>query len=240
MTRARLLALCVLALLAGLAVAPLAWTATSTASRRYAAVADVPSRAVAIVLGAGIRRDGTLSPFLSDRVGAAVALYRTGKVRHLLMSGDNGRHDYDEVSAMRRAAVERGVPAHAVTLDYAGFSTYDSCYRAKAVFGVTGAVVVTQAYHLRRAVYTCRELGVDAVGLGLPDWDEPRYRPSMPRYQLREALATYAGLWRAHVTRPEPRYLGPYEPILAKSPTDSASPRSPGSTPAARSTSSAR
>jgi vancomycin permeability regulator SanA len=192
------------------------------------------------VLGAGVRPDGSLSPFLSDRVDAAVELHRLGRVRHLLMTGDNGRRDYDEVSAMRRAAVARGVPAGDVTLDYAGFSTYDSCYRAREVFGVRSAVVVTQAYHLRRAVYTCRSLGLDAVGLGLPDWEVGRYRGSMPRYQAREVLATYAALWRLHVTRPAPRYLGPAEPILAKSPTVSASPRSPGSTPAARSTSSAR
>lgn len=197
-----------------LALAPLAligYVAAATSAARYDEVGRVPRERVALVFGAGVRRDGRLSPMLADRVDAAVALYQAGSTEKLLMTGDNSRPDYDEVTAMQRYAVARGVPAQDITLDYAGFSTYESCYRARAIFGVREAVVVTQRYHLPRAVYTCRALGVAASGLGTPDWD--RYPATMPRYAAREALATLKALWDVHVTRPPPTFLGTFEGI---------------------------
>lgn len=184
------------------------WIATS--QYRYAHVSRVPPERVAIVLGAGVRPDGRLSRMLAERVSAGAELYKNGRVTKLLMTGDNSSADYDEVTAMRTFAIRQGVAAEDITLDYAGFSTYESCYRARAVFGVSRAVVVTQQFHLARAVYTCRQLGVDAAGLGTPDWGV--YRDGlMVRYSLREMLATLKALWEVHVTKPLPTYLGPRE-----------------------------
>lgn len=183
----------------------------STAAQRYERAAPPPAR-VAIIFGAGVRPDGRPSRMLADRVDAAIALYQAGRVQKLLMTGDNSRADYDEVSAMRRYAVGRGVPERDITLDYAGFRTYDSCYRARAIFGVREAILVTQRYHLPRAVYTCQALGVAASGVGTPDW-EAYPAPAILRYTLREALATANALWDVHVSRPAPAFLGPFEGI---------------------------
>jgi vancomycin permeability regulator SanA len=178
----------------------------------YGDPARVPDERVAIVFGAGVNPDGSLSAFLADRVQAAVNLYHAGQVQKLLLTGDNSRPDYDEASAMRRYAITHGVQVRDITLDYAGFSTYDSCYRARAIFGVTKAVLVTQEYHLPRALYTCRALGVDAVGLGTPDWGiYPDWQ--IAGYSAREALSTLKALWKLHVSRPLPTYLGRFEGI---------------------------
>jgi vancomycin permeability regulator SanA len=184
----------------------------ATATRRYTDPAEVPARRVAIVFGAGVRPDGRPSPMLADRVEAAVQLYQLGRVQKILMTGDNSRIGYDEPTAMRRYAERLGVPAHDITLDYAGFSTYESCYRARAIFGVQQAILITQRYHLPRALYTCRSLGIDGVGLGTPDWQ--RYRTVlMSIYTLREALATVRAVWMVHGAQPLPTFLGPYEGI---------------------------
>lgn len=183
-----------------------------TRAARYTNVADVPARRVAIVFGAGVRPDGSLSPLLADRVQAAIALYHSGQASKLLMSGDNGSPDYNEVAAMRRYALARDVPDADITLDYAGFSTYETCYRARAIFGVTQAILVTQRYHLPRALYTCRCLGVDAVGLGTPDWSAYPIAKIGP-YAARELLATVKALWDLHITHPLPTWLGRYEGI---------------------------
>lgn len=180
-----------------------------TRPRRFEDVGLVPTQRVAVVFGAGLRSDGQPTPILADRVRAAVELYRSGRVHKLLMSGDNSSVNYNEVAAMRRLAIEQGVPAADITLDYAGFSTYESCYRAREIFGVTQAVLVTQRYHLPRAVYTCTQLGINAVGLGTPDWGV--YSPDAMRlYTAREVLATLNALWQLHITHPQPTFLGPY------------------------------
>jgi vancomycin permeability regulator SanA len=161
---------------------------------------------------------------LADRVGAAAELYRLGRVQKLLMTGDNSRVDYDEVSAMRSYAADLGVPEGDITLDYAGFRTYDSCYRARAIFGVEQAILITQRYHLPRAVYTCRQMGVEALGLGTPDWGV--YSEALlVQYSMREALATAQALWEVHISHPLPMFLGPFEGIM-HSPPGSASPPS--------------
>ena len=180
-------------------------------------VGQVPERPVAIVFGAGVV-NGQATPALADRVEGAVELYRQGRVSKLLMTGDNSHPDYDEVSVMRDLAIDQGVPAEAITRDHAGFDTRSSCYRARDVFGVRAAVLVTQDYHLPRALYTCRDLGIDAVGLRIPDWqhnadqlDWGQY-PGLDsqKYMTREWLARANALLEAHVTHPEPQFLGPY------------------------------
>ncbi len=188
----------------------LAYVWNATAPYRFDRTENTPGSDVAIVFGAGIRRDGAPTRILANRVDAAIALYELGHVSKLLMTGDNSRLDYDEPSAMRDYAVQRGVPADDITLDYAGFRTYDSCFRARAIFGVERAIVVTQGYHLARAVYLCRSMGIDAIGLGTPDWGV--YSDAlMTRYTIRESIAILYSLVEAHITRPAPTFLGPYE-----------------------------
>ena len=184
---------------------------TVTSSRRYNNPNQIPQQRVAIVLGAGIYNDQP-SPMLADRISAAVQLYKLGRVKKLLMSGDNSSEDYDEVTVMQRYAVKLGVPQKDITLDYAGFKTYQSCYRAKEIFGVKQAVIITQNFHLPRAVYLCNQLGVDAVGLGTPDWESYR-RDTVMRYTFREYISTIKALWQVHIIRPQPTYLGPFEGI---------------------------
>lgn len=152
-------------------------------------VTDAPSRAVAVVFGAGVWPDGTLSPTLQDRVDTAVDLYRQGKVGRLLMSGDHRRPEYDEPSAMRRHAEAAGVPASAIALDPAGFRTYDTCARARAIFGIQDAVLVTQRYHLPRALFTCRGMGIDAVGVVADRRSYQRYFWYLLREQISRTVA---------------------------------------------------
>ena len=127
---------------------------------------SVPPAPVALVLGARVFPSGTPSPFLAARLDLAHRLYRNGKVRVVLVSGDNMAPEYNEPDAMRTYLIRAGMPPEAVIADYAGFDTYDSCARARRIFGVEQLVIVTQGYHLPRAVATGRALGVDATGVG--------------------------------------------------------------------------
>ena len=176
---------------------------------RLFVASEVPPRDVALVFGAGVLPDGALSAPLSDRVRAAAELYQTAKVRKLLMSGDNSRQNYDESTAMKAYAVTLGVRPEDVVLDYAGFHTYDSCYRARAVFGVHSAILVTQRFHLARALFTCTGLGVDAVGVPA---DQQRYQRAL-WYRIREELARARAFLQVKLTHPKPRFLGPMVPI---------------------------
>lgn len=176
-------------------------TALSAWSHIYR-VEDAPARRVAIVFGAGLWRDGSPTPILRDRVAAAAQLYFSGKVEKILMSGDNRFIDYNEPGAMRAYALELGVPDADIVLDYAGRRTYDTCYRAQAIFGVQSATLVTQSYHLPRALYTCRGLGLDAIGVSA---DMRVYRHSSWLYwNLRELPATLVTLWDIHIQHPQP------------------------------------
>jgi SanA protein len=174
----------------------------------YGSERDVPQEPVAIVLGARVYPDGTLSPVLQSRVDAGIELYKSGKVKKLLMSGDNSTSHYNEPTAMKRYAVAHGVPAQDVIRDFAGFHTYDTCYRAKYVFGITNAVFVSQAFHLPRAVYLARQLGIDAVGYVAPDDMSPA---DLDTLVMRERLATRGALVDLSLHRPA-RYPGPPEP----------------------------
>lgn len=165
---------------------------------------------VALVLGAGLTKDGTVTWFLRDRLDAAITLYREGKVDGLLLSGDNHVSTHDEPGAMRSYALSQDVPAGAITLDYAGFDTYDSCYPARYIFGVRSAEVVTQRYHAPRAVYLCRAVGIDADGLGVRDWGRVP-TAKMIHYQAREVLADVKAVWDADVSKPSATYMGRHE-----------------------------
>jgi len=177
---------------------------------RYHRLEDVPARPVAIVFGAKVYESGALSPVLEQRVLAGVELYRAGKVRKLLMTGDNGRPEYDEVTAMKRRAIELGVPAEDVVRDFAGFRTYDSCYRARHVFAVDGAVLVTQPFHLGRALFLARRLGIDAVGYAAKPGLSEEFVRGLER---REDLARVAAALDV-LTHRRPRFVGSSEPLF--------------------------
>lgn len=177
---------------------------------RFSTVESVPPKRVAIVFGALIYSRTEPSPILKDRVDMAVALYKAGKVQKVLMSGDNRSADYNEVYAMQQYALKQGMTDKDIVLDYAGLSTYDTCYRAHAIFGLSEAILVTQEYHMPRAIYSCRHLGVAAVGVEIPDWEKyPDLK--IPNLQ-REELATFKMLWDIHVSHPKP-ILGKFEGI---------------------------
>ena len=158
------------------------------AKNRIYTLENAPSASVAIVFGAGLTRSGAPTPILKDRVATAAQLYFDGKVEKLLMSGDNRFVDYNEPGAMRDYAIDLGVPAEDIVLDYAGRRTYDTCYRARHIFNVTQAVLVTQDYHLPRALITCTGLGIQALGVSA---DQRTYsRRSLTFWSLREVPAT--------------------------------------------------
>jgi SanA protein len=174
-------------------------------------VTNVPVRRVAIVFGAGLYRNGSATPVLADRVTVAANLYFAGKVEKLLMSGDNRFVDYNEPEAMRKLAVSLGVPNNAIVLDYAGRRTYDTCYRAKAIFKVDQAILVTQAFHMPRALYLCNRLGVDAIGV---ESDLRNYsKISLLSWNARELFATAAAIWDVNIGHPVP-VLGDPLPIF--------------------------
>ncbi|MCB9076116.1 MAG: YdcF family protein [Anaerolineaceae bacterium] len=169
---------------------------------------DIPAADVAIVFGAGLRWDGRPTSVLHDRVVTAVDLYKNGTVKKLLMSGDN-RFDYhNEPGSMRDLALELGVPDEDIVLDYAGRRTYDTCYRAGAIFGVKKAILVTQRFHLDRALYLCNALDVAAIGVAA---DRRPYR-GQPFMNLREVAALTVAWLDIHVLRPQP-VLGERNPI---------------------------
>jgi len=156
------------------------------------AEANVPAAPVALVLGAQVYPSGMPSAFLAARLDLAKRLYDAGKVRVILVSGDNGAPEYNEPEAMRRYLVAAGVPAPAVVADYAGFDTYDSCARACRVFGVSAVTVVTQTYHLPRAVATARLLGLQANGVGD---DSVRPGRAWRKGTVRDQVACVKTIW---------------------------------------------
>lgn len=180
------------------------------ASPRTFTLEEVPPARVAIVFGAGLLRDGSAGPVLSDRMQTAVNLYQAGKVGKLLVSGDNREVTYNEPEAMRQYALERGVPDEDIVLDYAGRRTYDTCYRAKYIFQVNEAILITQEFHMPRALTLCNWFGVDSNGVE----SDNRYflKRSRAWWNFRETFAVFQAAWDLMVTKPLP-VLGEPEPI---------------------------
>jgi SanA protein len=174
-----------------------------------AGIDDAPSRLVAIVPGCRVYPDGTPSAMLEDRLAAALDLYRAGKVEKILVSGDHGAPEYDEVAAMRRWLEARGVGAQDVFSDHAGFRTLDTMVRAAEVFEVKGAIVCTQEFHLARSVFLARRAGIDAVGVPA---DRRVYKGARLNV-LRETYARAAAFLDANVLGTGPRFYGPKIPI---------------------------
>jgi vancomycin permeability regulator SanA len=189
---------CVLALL------PATWLYVSTGDR-LRTTADVPRADVAVVFGAGLWK-GEPSPYLAHRLDAAAKLYRAGRVKVLLVTGDNSREDYDEPDAMRAYLREHGVPDRRIVSDYAGFDTWDSCVRAKKIFGVNRAVLISQGFHIRRAVALCEAAGVTSYGVGV----DAKHDATWYYGGTREVVAAGKAALDA-LLRPDPRFLGPEE-----------------------------
>ncbi|MGI6706682.1 MAG: SanA/YdcF family protein [Clostridia bacterium] len=159
-----------------------------------------------LVLGAAVWDGGRPSPMLEDRLLQAIALYKDGVSDRLLMSGDHGRKDYDEVNVMKQYAIDRGIPSEHVFMDHAGFSTYESLFRARDVFQVKKTIIVTQKYHLYRALYIAQRLGLEAYGVA----SDPRQYAGQRNREIREVLARVKDFINGMI-QPKPRYLG--EPI---------------------------
>jgi SanA protein len=185
-------------------------TAVYSWTRIYT-VNNAPTERVAIVFGAGLTRGGYPTAVLRDRVETAAQLYFAGKVEKLLMSGDNRSDNYNEPGAMSQYALSLGIPADAIVLDYAGRRTYDTCYRAKAIFGLNSALLVTQQFHLPRALFLCNALGIQALGV---EANNLHYFPLLLLiWNIREQLATVGAFMDVYVSRPIP-VLGKPEPIF--------------------------
>lgn len=171
---------------------------------------DVPARRIAIVFGAGLRIDGSAGPVLSDRMQTAVNLYKAGKVQKILVSGDNSYLNYNEPGAMRDYALERGVPDADIVQDFAGRRTYDTCYRAKHIFGVNEAILITQDFHMPRALALCNWLRVDSFGVVADNRDFSDRARNW--WNFRETFARFQAVWDALIIEPLP-VLGEPEPI---------------------------
>ena len=180
------------------------------ATHRIYQESESPSKRVAIIFGAGLRRDGTPTAMLRDRVLTGADLYFSGKVEKLLMSGDNRFVDYNEPESMRQFALSVGVPDEAIVLDYAGRRTYDTCYRAKAIFGLESALLITQSFHLPRAIFLCNTLGMDSVGVAASNcyWNGSPFV-----WDIREQFATIAAFLDLYISSPSP-VLGKPEPLF--------------------------
>ncbi len=155
-----------------------------------------------LVLGAGVR-DEKPRPLLKDRIDTGVEVYYAGAAPKLIMSGDHGRVDYDEVNVMKQEAIDQGVPSSDIFMDHAGFSTYESIYRAKEIFGVDKMIIVTQEYHMYRALYIADALGIEAYGVTS---DVRSYQGAVYR-EVREVLARNKDYFKC-IFKPEPTYLG--------------------------------
>lgn len=160
-----------------------------------------------LVLGAGIWGDKP-SPMLEDRLLQAINLYNEGVAPKIIMSGDHSRKDYDEVNIMKNFAIEKGVPSEDIFMDHAGFSSYESIYRAKEIFGVKGVVIVTQGYHLYRALYIANSFEIKAYGVGA----DPRRYVGETYREIREILARNKDFIKC-IFKPKPTYLGDTIPV---------------------------
>lgn len=170
---------------------------------------EIPKCDAILVLGAYVKPSGQLCDMLEDRVKCGIDLYNTGMAPKLLLSGDHGTVTYDEVNAMKKVVESKNIKEEDIFLDHAGFSTYDSLYRAKEVFKVKKIIIVTQDYHLKRAVYIARKLGLEAYGVN----SDPRKYKGIEVYETREILARVKDYFNVNFINPKPKFLGTPIPI---------------------------
>lgn len=196
---------------------------SQAAGRVFRSVDRIPQNEVGLVLGTGkTTARGNPNLHFNQRIEAAAALYRAGKVRHLLVSGDNHIASYDEPTDMRDALVAAGLPTDAITCDYAGFRTLDSVVRGKTVFGLQQFTIVTEEFHCPRALWIARQHGLDAIAFAAPDLSA-RWSA---RVKAREALARVWCALDLYVLNRGPKFVGPPEPIILSATSPSAPPTS--------------
>ncbi|MGI6685913.1 MAG: SanA/YdcF family protein [Bacillota bacterium] len=171
---------------------------------------SVPKGDAILVLGARVYQNGNVSLMLNDRLTTGYDLYKRGKAKKIIVSGDHGRKDYDEVNAMKSFLMEKGVPPEDIFMDHAGFSTYESLYRARDIFQVKKVIIVSQKYHLMRAIFIARELGLDVYGVPA---DKHIYYGVMLKNELREIAARNKDFLTAKIIKPLPKYLGEVIPV---------------------------
>lgn len=187
---------------------------TTYADKYIFSIDDIAQKAECVLVpGAKVYGDESLSPVLQDRVDYAISLYEAEKADKILFSGDHGQKDYDEVNSMMDYAVEKGVPEEDIFLDHAGFSTYESIYRARDIFQISNLIIVTQEFHLSRAVYIARKLGLEAYGVN----SDPRRYANEKSDAFRESFARVKDFFYVNVFLPEPKYLGEAIPIFGDS-----------------------
>lgn len=170
----------------------------------------IPEADAILILGARVYPNGNLSLMLNDRLATGYELYNGGKAQKIIVSGDHGRKDYDEVNAMKKFLKGKEVPSEDIFMDHAGFSTYESLYRARDVFGVKKVIIVTQKFHLMRAVFIARELGLEAYGVAS---DKHSYHNAILKSELREIAARNKDFFMVKVIKPLPKYLGEAIPV---------------------------
>lgn len=201
----RLLILFLIFLVLGIASAFLINYRIEAATREYILSPDeAPNCQTALVLGALVYQNGNVSPVLADRLDVGIELYNNGTVNKLLLSGDHGQKSYDEVNAMKEYTLSNNIVHEDIFLDHAGFNTYQSMYRAKEVFQAEKIIIVTQSFHLPRAVYIARKLGIDAYGVA----SDKHYYPRIKQYEQREFLARCKDFFLVNFLKPKPKYLG--------------------------------
>lgn len=206
--RSFLILLCLL-LLGGFATAGINIYMYADGAQRLREETDTFENADCImVLGCQVRSDGSLSHMLEDRLKRGVALYKAGAAPKLLMSGDHGQEDYNEVAAMRQYAIDQGVPEEDIFMDHAGFSTYESVYRARDIFGVKRIIIVSQEYHLYRALHIAKALGLESWGVA----SDYRSYSGQAKRDIREVLARVKDFGLG-ILQPKPTYLGDPIPI---------------------------
>ncbi|MDA8228394.1 MAG: YdcF family protein [Desulfitobacterium hafniense] len=181
----------------------------SIGSKYIYAMENVPEADAVMVLGAYVYPDGRPSNMLEDRLNAGIELYSKKKAPKILVTGDHGRVNYDEVNSMKSYLMNKQVKNEDIFMDHAGFSTYESIYRARDIFEVKKLIIVTQEYHLMRAVYIARKMGIEAYGIPSVDFT---YK-GMRYYEFREMIARNKDFFFVHVLKPEPTFLGEAIPI---------------------------
>jgi SanA protein len=186
------------------------WVIGRASGRIFDRVEQVPEVPVALVLGTSRYVRGQRNAFFFNRIYAAVSLYRAGKVQKIIVSGDNGTESYNETDDMRRELIARGVPEEDIVNDHAGFRTLDSVVRAKSVFGQSRILIVSQHFHLQRAIFIARAHGIDAVGFSAED---PAEGDALLRVMTREYFARVKAWLDCYVLATQPRFPGPAEPI---------------------------
>ncbi len=175
-------------------------------------IEKIDNHTVTMALGAKVYSNGNLSYVLRDRVDYAIELYKSGKAKKIIFSGDHGTKEYDEVNAMFEYAQSKGIDKADIFLDHAGFSTYDSMYRAKEVFLCEDIIIITQSFHIYRSVYIARRIGLNAIGIKSNQHNY--YLSTDIKNNMRECLARVKDFIYVEITRPKPKYLGSTIPII--------------------------